>query len=151
MIDPEVERPLPWITDEFSREYFTAWTEQRLVVQHCPRCGGWQHFPRPICIECGTVPVFEEVPAIGTVYTFTIIRQMGMKPFRDEVPYAVVMVELDNGVKIMGNLTDCPIEDVRIGMAVEGYGVTHGDIGIPYWRPRSADTRHARTEEGGIA
>lgn len=138
IIDPTVARPLPDLADAFSRKYFTAWADQRLVVQQCPECQHWQHYPRPLCEVCGATPVFHEQEAVGTVYTFTIVRQMGMEPFVHEVPYPVVMVELACGVKIMGNLTDCEPEDVRIGMPVEGYAVVFDGIGIPYWRPASS-------------
>jgi uncharacterized OB-fold protein len=134
----EVERPLPQILDPYSREYFESWAQQRLVVQRCVDCGHWQHYPRALCERCGGTPEFQEQEAVGAVYTYTIIRQMGVEPFRSEAPYPVVMVELENGVKIMGTLTDCEIEDVRIGMLVEGYALVLGDgIGIPYWRPRA--------------
>lgn len=138
-IRSDVERPLPYITDPFSKQYFTAWADQHLVVQRCPDCAHWQHYPRALCERCGATPEFHEQEPVGTVYTFTIIRQMGVEPFRSEVPYAVAMVVLDCGVKIMGTITDCPVEDVHIGMPVEGYAVVFDDIGIPYWRPRAVN------------
>lgn len=139
-IDPTLERPRPALLDRYSRTYFEAWADDRLVVQQCRDCTHWQHYPRALCEVCGGEPEFREQPPVGTVYTFTVIRQMGVEPFRSEVPYPVVMVELECGVKIMGTLTDCPIEDVAIGMAVEGYAIPAGDgIAIPYWRPRATD------------
>ena len=137
-IDASAARPLPQILDQYSRTYFEGWAAGRLLVQQCPECAHWQHYPRALCERCGATPQFHEQEAVGTVYTYTVIRQMGVEPFRSEVPYPVVMVELDCGVKIMGTLTDCPVEDVHVGMPVEGYAVTFEDgIGIPYWRPRS--------------
>ena len=69
------------------------------------------------------------------MHTFTIVRQMGMRPFRDELPYVVAMVELDEGPLIMGNVTDCDPEAVQIDAPVTVHFVRAADdVGIPYWR-----------------
>ena len=53
-----------------------------------------------------------------------------------ELPYAVAMVELEEGVRMMGTVTGCPVESVRIGMPVESYAVECGDgMAVPFWRP----------------
>ena len=72
------------------------------------------------------------------VYTYCVIRQMGSAGFRDEVPYVVAMVELDEGPRIMGNVVDVDIAHVHIGLAVDATFVdVADDIGIPQWRPRA--------------
>ena len=59
-----------------------------------------------------------------------------MPPFRDELPYVVAMIELEEGVRMLGNITDIEPDDVHIGMSVEAYAVLAEEgIGIPYWRP----------------
>jgi uncharacterized OB-fold protein len=69
------------------------------------------------------------------VHTFTIIRQMGMRPFRDELPYVVAMIELDEGPLMMGTVTDCDPDTVEIGAPVTVHFVRAADdVGIPYWR-----------------
>lgn len=134
----EWNRPVPIITDQYSREYFEAWAEQRLLVQRCTDCGHWQHYPRALCTVCGGTPEFVEQEATGTVYTYTVIRQMGAAPFSSELPFAIVMVELACDVKIMGTITDCDVDDVHIGLEVDGYALLAAEgIGVPYWRPRS--------------
>jgi uncharacterized OB-fold protein len=128
------ELPVP-ITDAWSAPYFKAWSEQRLIVQHCPVCSHWQHYPRALCVRCGADPVFEEQPAEGVVHTFTVVRQMG-GVFRERTPFAAAVVEIACGVRIFANVTDCDPDDVYIGMPVRGYAVVAAeDIGIPYWRP----------------
>ncbi len=134
-VDPAAPRPLPQLTDAPSREYFTAWKDGRLLIQRCPDCGHWQHYPKALCGNCGSTPQFLEQEPTGVVYTYTIIRQMSGEPFKSEAPYPVAMIELECGVKIMGSLTDCEPEDVRIGMRVTGYPVVYGEIGVPFWRP----------------
>ena len=133
-------KPLP-DPDATSAVYWKSAADGELRVQHCPACDLYQHYPRALCTECGSTPQWRTHSGRGEVHTFTVIRQYGMPPFRDELPYVVAMIELEGtgGLRVMSNVTDCAPETVEIGMAVEAYAVLAEDgIGIPYFRPRSA-------------
>lgn len=54
----------------------------------------------------------------GKVLTYTIIR-VPPHQFVDQAPYAVGIVELDDGVKITGQIVDCDFEDIKIGLNVK--------------------------------
>jgi uncharacterized OB-fold protein len=134
----EWERPVPR-KDAASGPYWEAAAEGRLLLQRCPRCGHRQFYPRHACTRCAATPEWEEASARGTVHTFTVIRQNHAKPFRDELPYIVAMIDLDEGPRMMGNVTGCDPDEVRVGMPVEAYMVKVEDgLGVPFWRPRSA-------------
>jgi uncharacterized OB-fold protein len=129
------ERPLPQ-KDGVSSPYWEAAGRGELLIQRCPRCGHRQFYPRALCTECGADPEWERASGRGTVHTFTVIRQNHARPFVNELPYVVAMVDLEEGVRMMGNITGCPPEDVRIGMAVEAYMVeAEPDLGVAFWRP----------------
>ena len=131
----EWKKPLPQ-PDDVNRRYWTAAAEGRLVIQQCPHCSHRQFYPRALCTQCGDEPEWMDCTGRGTVHTYTIIRQMGMRPFRDELPYVVAMIELEEGPLIMGNVTDCDPDTVRIGDPVEVHFVRASDeVGMPYWRP----------------
>jgi uncharacterized OB-fold protein len=133
--EPTWERPLPR-PDNVTAPYWEAAARGELLIQRCPACGHRQFYPRAVCTACGADPEWQRASGRGTVHTFTIIRQNYAKPFRDELPYVVAMVDLDEGVRIMSNITDCPVEDVRIGLPVEAHFVTAADdIGVPFFRP----------------
>jgi hypothetical protein len=52
----------------------------------------------------------------------------------------VAVVALEEGPRMMANITDCAPEDVHIGMPVEGYTITVEDgLGVPFWRPARTD------------
>jgi len=59
-------------------------------------------------------------------------------PFADMVPYALAMVDLEEGVRMMTNVIGCTIEDLKIGMPLR-VEMRQADEGywIPYWRPAS--------------
>ena len=131
----EWKKPLPAI-DDVNREFWAAAAEGRLLVQECARCGHRQFYPRALCTHCGGEPQWLTCSGRGHVHTFTVVRQMGMRPFRDELPYVVAMVELEEGPRLMGNVADCDPDSVRIGMPVEVYFVRAEDeVGVPMWRP----------------
>ena len=60
-----------------------------------------------------------ESPGRGIVYTFTLTRQPVSRAFVGRLPWAVVEVELEEGVHLISNLVGCDPEEIEIGMAVE--------------------------------
>lgn len=131
----EWKKPLPE-TDSVSGAFWSAAGEGRLLYQRCPSCHHRQFYPRAVCTACGAAPEWVEASGRGVVHTFTVVRQFGAPPFKQELPYVVAMIELEEGVRMMGNVTDCDVEDVRIGMAVEAYSVLAAEgVGVPFWRP----------------
>ena len=118
------------------RVFFEAAARGDLLYQRCPACDHRQFYPRLLCIACGGDTSWATASGRGVVHTFTIVRQHGQAPFKGELPYAVAMVELEEGVRMMGTVTGCPVESVRIGMPVESYAVECGDgMAVPFWRP----------------
>lgn len=133
--DPQWAKPLPQ-PDNISQEYWAGAAGGQLLIQECPTCGERQFYPRALCVSCGDDPEWLSASGRGVVHTFTVIRQYGMRPFVDELPYVVAMVELVEGPKMMGSITGCSVDDVYIGMAVEAHFIQiNDDIGIPIWKP----------------
>lgn len=128
-------RPLPQ-ADHVSGPYWEAAADGDILYQECPACGHRQFYPRAMCTACAAEPEWRRVSGRGTVHTFTVIRQNMAEPFRDQLPYVVAMIELDEGPRMMTNITHCDPEDVHIGMPVEAYAVKVEDgLGLPFWRP----------------
>jgi uncharacterized OB-fold protein len=133
MRTPERPQPAP---DDLSSVYWNACHRGELLIQRCPACGHRQFYPRHLCTVCAATPEWETTSGRGRIYTFTVIRQNYAKPFRELLPYVVAMVELAEGPMLMGNVTDCAIEDVSIGMDVEAwFDEASEDVSVPYWRP----------------
>ncbi|HEY8216250.1 MAG TPA: Zn-ribbon domain-containing OB-fold protein [Acidimicrobiia bacterium] len=133
----EWQKPLPG-PDDVTAPYWKAAAEGRLLIQECAACGHRQWYPRALCTACGAEPGWLECTGSGTVHTYTVVRQMGMRPFRDELPYAIAMVELEEGPLVFGNVTGCDVDDIEIGMPVEVWFTKADDeIGIPSWRQRA--------------
>ena len=134
------ERPTPAGEGEFG-PWFEACAEGRLLVQRCDACGHHQWYPRAVCTQCAATPQWLEVSNRGRVYTFTVIRQYGMKPFAAELLYCLAMVDLDDvPVRMFGTLTGVAVDDVPVDLPVEAYAIEYEPgRAVPYWRPASAE------------
>ncbi|MFM7144673.1 MAG: Zn-ribbon domain-containing OB-fold protein, partial [Alphaproteobacteria bacterium] len=74
-----------------------------------------------------------------TVYTFTVTWQNQMPGFREELPYVLAYVELEEGVLLLTNVVECKPDEVRIGLPVEVvFEDVSDDVAIPRFRPRAA-------------
>ena len=112
-------KPLPRI-DEESKGFWEACQRHELYLQRCGECGAFRYYPRALCPSCLSDRT-EWVPSSGkgTIYTFTVVYQNLAAGFRDELPYVLAYVELEEGVRMLTNIVGCPPEAVRIGMPVE--------------------------------
>jgi uncharacterized OB-fold protein len=117
------------------RVFFEAAHRGELLYQRCPSCDHRQFYPRLLCTKCGGATAWATASGRGVVHTFTVVRQNFAPPFKDELPYAVAMVELEEGVRMLGNVTDLPVEQVKIGLRVEAYAVECGDgLAAVFWK-----------------
>jgi uncharacterized OB-fold protein len=107
-----------------------------LVVPKCNECGRMFWHPRPRCPHCGSERVdWIRGSGNGTVHTFTVVRQSDDPFFKTRVPYAVAMIDLDEGVRIMTNIVDTPLDALAVGLRVEAlFEGAGGGIAIPLFR-----------------
>jgi len=123
-------KPAP-VTTEASSEFWKQAQAGKLVAQFCTRCATYQHYPKPICGRCwGSDLEWRPLAGTGTVYTFTIVHRGPSKEFSD-TPYAVGLVDLDEGVRMMGGLLATSLDDLHIGDPVRVRFEARGDAMIP--------------------
>ncbi|MCW2405126.1 putative OB-fold protein [Sphingobium sp. B1D7B] len=126
----DIDRPLP-PERSFSRPYWEATREKKLLIQYDRVARAYQFYPRPTSIYTGRRDTLEwrEVSGRGTIFSYTIVRR-ARPPFRDKEPYVVAMVTLEEGVNVMSNIIHCSEAELKTGLAVK-----------PYWHPLP-DGRH---------
>lgn len=96
--------------------FWLAAAEGRLVVQRCGACGATQHPPLPICSTCRRGDLgWSDLPSTGTLYAFTVVHHATHVAFEARVPYAVGLVELTPGIRVVGALDAAP-DSLAIGM-----------------------------------
>ena len=128
----------PRLAPAVSRDTEFFWTglrEQKLLIQRCTGCGTLRHPPRPMCPKCRSLEWDAvESSGRGTVYCHVMPLEPRF-PFFD-YPYIVVLVQLDEGVRLVSNLCDISPADVTVGMPVEVfYRTFDDDLVLHQFRP----------------
>lgn len=116
----EYKRPLPF-PDNDTKEFWDGAKRHELLVQRCSQCGGYRYPPRPICPKCLSMDFkWEKASGKGEVYTFIIVRVPPRPDWaRDDLPYVLATIKLEEGVRMISNIVDCKPEDVKIGDKVQ--------------------------------
>ena len=110
-------KPLPHPT-EISAPYWEGLKAHEVRIQQCDR-GHSLFFPRTHCPTCGSRSLkWSKVSGEGTLYSFTIARIPTMPEFTDEMPQALAVVELKEGVRINTTMVGVDPEALKVGMAV---------------------------------
>ena len=113
------KKPLPRV-DEENRWFFEACARRELVLQRCTPCGTLRYYPRALCPKCLSAETeYQRMSGRGKVYTFTVTYQNQAPGFRDELPYVMAYVQLDEGPRILTNIVHTDPQTVKIGMPVE--------------------------------
>ena len=97
-----------------------------LIALKCKTCGALNFPARDICVGCGNKSEYESVPlkGRGRIYSYTIIYAGGAPPEFEEQErlsgaFGVAVIELEEGLKIVAQMTDCKPSELAIGMTVE--------------------------------
>ena len=131
-------RPKPLI-DNWNKPFWAACAEGRLTLQRCKATGKCFFPPAPVSPFTGR-PDWEWITASGrgTLWSFVVFHQGYFPGMRDELPYPVVMVKLEEGPYLLTNLDGLKPEDLRIGMrmAVRFPGGPEG-FALPQFGPEA--------------
>ncbi len=92
----KVTRPIP-VANDWTKPFWDAAKRGVLELQRCQSCGHFQHPPYATCTQCVSTDLkFEPVRGAGAIYAYTIMYHTGDKRFASAVPYASIIVALDD-------------------------------------------------------
>ncbi|WP_406008006.1 OB-fold domain-containing protein [Streptomyces sp. NBC_00637] len=134
-------RPRP-VVNRDNAGFWEGVRRHRLLVQRCTACAGLRFPWLPGCNACGSAE-WDTVEASGegTVFSYVVMHHPPFPAFSP--PYAIGLIELAEGVRIISNVVDVPYDKVRIGMPVElefrGYDDADGELVLPVFRPRAGE------------
>jgi len=132
-----VTRPVP-VPNEMTKPFWEAARQGVVAMQRCQSCSHFQHPPYPTCVNCMSIDLkFEPVAGKGKIYAYTIMYHAGDKRFAAAVPYASIIVELDDapGALMAGNLLDAPYTEAKVGRRVEvTFERLTDDISLPQFK-----------------
>jgi uncharacterized OB-fold protein len=129
-------RPVPY-PDEVSEPFWKACSRHELVIQRCASCRAFRFPPQPMCPKCRSMESsWEPASGRGRVWSWVVAHPPVLPSFADRVPFNVAVIELEEGVRMIGNLPEIDNEDIRQDLPVE---VTFEDVeegvSLPQWRP----------------
>jgi len=110
--------PLPQANAQ-TQPYWDGAAAGELRYQCCAACDHVQLIPRSLCEKCQNSQLYWQVSKrSGTVLTFTIVHRAPLPVFRAMVPYAIVIVNMDEGFRVMANALPLCRESLEIGARV---------------------------------
>jgi uncharacterized OB-fold protein len=90
---------------EVTAGFWAATARGELAIQRCTACSRFQHPPRAVCAACGgTDLAFASVSGRGTLYSHTVVERAFLPELRLVVPYAIGLVDLAEGPRLMAGL-----------------------------------------------
>jgi 3-oxo-4,17-pregnadiene-20-carboxyl-CoA hydratase alpha subunit len=115
--------------------FWEGTAEGELRIQHCPACGRLRHPPGPMCPSCGAEKQ-DWIVAGGRGTVFSYVVHHHPKVPGKQPPFVVALVELEEGVRMLGELIDADPATVSIGMPVEvALTKIDDELTLPFWRP----------------
>ena len=125
------ERPYP-VPDRDTAPFWEGARLGELRIQRCAACGRHVFYPRAVCPHCMADSLEWVVAAgTGTVYSFTEVHRTS-EEFRAEAPFAVGLIELTEGVRMMARLD---VAEPVVGMPVRVvFNRVSGELSLPQFK-----------------
>ncbi len=115
----EIKPPRPKPASNSSTDWFwDACNIKELRIQSCNECTNLQHPPAVRCLSCGSISLDSVIATgKGTLHSWAIAHYPQVPAF--DYPLIVGLVELDEGVRLVSNITNVEPEELEIGMPLE--------------------------------
>jgi len=106
--------------DGRNADFYRRAASGTLHLQQCTSCAHYYHPPRYLCRECGSSEL-ELVPSAGRgrIFSWTVTHRPVDPGWAAEIPYATVVVEMEEGVRIVGALRGLPPEALELDLPVQ--------------------------------
>ncbi len=116
---PAILQPLPIITPD-SAPFWDGCRRGQLLLQRCTSCESWRYPPVLVCSRCGSLESrWLPVSRRGTIHSFVVYHRAFHPAYTGEISYAVALVDLAEGVRMVLQVVECPVESVVIGLEGE--------------------------------
>ena len=128
-------RPLPQLTGLAAR-FYAFCKARELRFQRCAGCGAWRHVPRERCGECGSAQfAWERSSGRGRLFTWVVANRSMHPAFPSDPPVAPAVVETEEGVRLVTEISGSSPSELRIGMPVEVvFEDVSDDVTLPKFR-----------------
>jgi uncharacterized protein len=88
-----------------TKKYWQELNNENFIYQKCDDCQTSIFYPRVVCPECMSESLsWHSASGKGKIYSFTVVYRTGDPRFKAETPYVVGLVDLAEGIRVMGNI-----------------------------------------------
>jgi uncharacterized OB-fold protein len=135
----EYKKPIPVPSDE-SRPYWEALRDRRLMMPRCDDCGHSWFPPSFLCPKCNASKwTWTQVTGKGRIFSYVVYHRVYHPAFANEVPYAVAVIELDEGPRVYSNVIGMSPDKLACDMKVEVvYEPINDEITLAKFKPVAA-------------
>tara|TARA_B110000503_G_scaffold130142_1_gene203175 strand:- start:1143 stop:1580 length:438 start_codon:yes stop_codon:yes gene_type:complete len=133
-------KPAPVTSNSLDEQFWAYCADGQLCFQRCNSCDNWRHLPRHMCAHCGSPDWrWEESSGLGFLYSWTVAHLPMHPAFAKDVPYAVAIVEMNEGVRMVARLRDIEFENLVLGIELQlSFDDVTSEPLLPYFKPRLA-------------
>ncbi len=86
-------------------EFRAGLARGELLLQKCNDCGKLNMYPRHACPHCQSLSLgWQKSAGRGVLHSFTVLRAGAPEGFESELPYALGIVKLEEGVQLLARL-----------------------------------------------
>lgn len=120
---------------EISKPFWDGCRARRLVMQKCEHCGNVAYYPAYMCPACTSEKMtWTELSGRGRVHSVTIVHRPAAPAFASAVPYAVALIEVEEGPIMMSNIVGPTALETKIDDDVEVVFEDVGEVTLPRFR-----------------
>ena len=132
----DYKKPLPAIST-LNQPYWDGLKRRELTLQRCNACSKVWYPPAPFCPVCWSRDVtWQKLSGRGKVNSWVVFHQAYFSSFKDDIPYNVAEVELDEGPRLLTNLVAVDADDISLNMPVEiVFDDVTDDVTLAKFRP----------------
>jgi uncharacterized protein len=130
---------LPLVTPD-TAFFWEGTAAGELRIQRCAGCGALRHPPGPMCPACGQPSDGGYVVAAGTGEVFSYVVHHHPPVPGKRLPLVVALVQLPEGVRMLGEMPGVRPDQVRIGLPVRVTFTRAGEMSLPAWRCLPGET-----------
>jgi uncharacterized OB-fold protein len=120
-----------------TRPYWDGAAAGELRIQRCTECGSPFFYPRTSCPFCGSAAIeWFTTSGRATLYSYTITHRAA-PGFEDDAPYAIAVVQLAEGPRLMANIVGVPNtpDNLVLDMDLEVTFEQRGELSLPQFTP----------------
>jgi uncharacterized OB-fold protein len=127
--------PLPEVDHPITKPFWDGCRSHKLMLQREPATGVVHWPPKPMYWKGGRLEWFQ-CSGRGTIYSYVVGYEPFLPAFQHMLPHIMVLVQLDEGPRLVGYMVSCTPEEMTFGMRVRVVfkDLTEG-VTLPVWKP----------------